>query len=167
MNRLYLLRHGMAVPHETPEYADDERPLTPKGERRMRQIGYGLKRLGLKVDRILTSPLPRAYRTAEIVARVIGEPDLIETADELRAQESADSIANWLGTRAEERLMIVGHNPAFSDLIGRLVVGDASTRLCELRKGGVVALVPRPGEASRMAIDWIARPRLIRRMNDR
>jgi phosphohistidine phosphatase len=167
MNRLYLVRHGIAVPHGAPEFPDDERPLTPKGERRVRQIAYGLKRLGPKIEKILTSPLPRAYRTAEIVARVLGKPDLLETADALHAQESADAIAGWLSTRTEESLMLVGHNPSLSDLIGKLVTGDAGNHLCELRKGGVAALVSRPDDPSRMTIEWIARPRLLRRMNDR
>lgn len=95
MERLYLLRHGIAVPHGTPGIEDDDRPLTPKGEKRVRQVAYGLKHLGLDVQKIVSSPLPRAYRTAEIVARVLESPDLLETADELRAGASADSIASW------------------------------------------------------------------------
>lgn len=167
MDRLYLVRHGIAVPHGSPDYPDDERPLTSKGERRVRQVAYGLKRLGLKLDRIFTSPLPRAYRTAEILARVLGDPDLLETADALRLQQTADAIAEWLSARGEGSLMLVGHNPNLSDLVGRLVTGDARSRLCDLRRGGVAALVPRTDEPSRLAIDWIARPRLLRRMNDR
>ncbi len=39
MTELFILRHGIAVPHGTPGIAEDERPLTEKGERRMRQSG--------------------------------------------------------------------------------------------------------------------------------
>ena len=36
---LFLLRHGIAVEHGTPGYERDaDRPLTPKGERRLGRI---------------------------------------------------------------------------------------------------------------------------------
>ncbi len=167
MQRLYLLRHGIALPHGTPDMADDDRPLTPKGERRVRQVAYGLKRWKIKLDKILTSPLPRAFRTAEITARVLGNPDLLETADELRADRSAESIASWLRTRGEEGLLIVGHNPSFSDLVGLLATGHVDPRFCELRRAGMAGLSASPSGDGRMIIDWIARPRLIRRLSDR
>ena len=167
MNRLLIVRHGIAVPHGSPDFADDDRPLTPKGEKRMRQIGYGLKRCGLKLDRIVSSPLPRAYRTAEIVARVLGCPDQLETADELRASESADSIAGWIASQSDAELMIVGHNPALSDLIGLLVLGNSSAKICDLRRGGIACLAPRAEDPSKWIIEWIARPRLVRRLSDR
>ena len=87
MDRLYLLRHGIAVPHGTPDIPDDERPLTSEGEKGVRKVARGLRLLGLKLDRIVTSPLPRALRTAEIVADVLEMTDLLETADALRAEE--------------------------------------------------------------------------------
>ena len=65
MTELFILRHGIAVPHGTQGIADDERPLTSKGERRMRQVGRGLTALRLDVERIVTSPLPRAWRSGK------------------------------------------------------------------------------------------------------
>jgi len=167
MERLYLLRHGIAVPYGTPDIEDDDRPLTPKGEKRVRQVAYGLKHLGLDVQKIVSSPLPRAYRTAEIVARVLESPDLLETAEELRAGCSADSIASWLNSRSEERVMLVGHNPAFSQLIGRLVVGEGMYDICDLRRAGIAALSTFEMDSSRMKIDWIARPSLLRGLSAR
>jgi phosphohistidine phosphatase len=158
MQELYLLRHGLAVEHGTPEYEDDDRPLTPDGERRIRQIGRGLKKLKLDLDRIATSPLPRASKTAEIVADCLGVSDRIDVVEELRAGRDASSIRDWLASRKAPRLMIVGHNPAFSDLIGLLVTGSQDRPICELRKGGIAALRGEPG--GRYLIDWIARPKV-------
>ena len=162
MNQLYLLRHGLAVPYGTPEIADDDRPLTADGERRVRSVGRGLKRLKVKLDKIVTSPLPRAARTAEIVAEVFENPDLIEFADELRAETTAAAIEKWLKTRTEERLMIVGHNPSFSELLARLVVGPDQGSIGEMHKAGTAALHQVEGDVSRYRIDWIARPKLFR-----
>ena len=161
MNQLYLLRHGLAVPHGTPDIADDDRPLTTEGEQRVRSVGRALRRLKVKVDRIVTSPLPRAHRTAEIVAEVIGKTSLIEVADVLRAQSDAASMADWLQSRTEDRLMIVGHNPTLSSLLTLLVVGPDQPPIADLHKGGIAALHIAEG-TERYQIDWIARPKLFR-----
>lgn len=161
MIQLYLMRHGLAVPHGTPDIADDDRPLTTEGERRVRSVGRALRRLRVKVDRIVTSPLPRALRTAEIVAEGLGKPDLIELADELRAGRDAASIHEWLPTRTEERLMVVGHNPTLSDLMARLVVGPDRPSIGDLHKGGIAALRSE-SIGGVYQIDWVARPKLFR-----
>jgi phosphohistidine phosphatase len=120
-----------------------------------------LHRLGVKLTRIVSSPLPRAFRTAEIVAEALGSTGLIEVADELRAGRDAASIREWLKTRQESRLMLVGHNPSLSDLLSLLLTGNELQRpICELHKGGIAALQAEPGEPYQ--VDWIARPRLFR-----
>jgi phosphohistidine phosphatase len=162
MIQLYLLRHGIAVPHGTPDVPDDERPLTPQGEKRMRQVARGLRVLDLQLDRIVTSPLPRAWKTARIVAEVLGKSEILETDDALRADRGAESIRDWLRGRSEDHVMLVGHNPAFADLVGLLTTGATSAPVCELRKGGVAALRTFPDGGTRL--DWLARPRLLRRL---
>jgi phosphohistidine phosphatase len=163
MTNLILLRHGIALPPGTPGMADDDRPLTEKGERRMVEIGQALARLDLKLDRIVTSPLPRARRTAEIVARELGLSERLEHADELRAGRSASAIRSWVESRPEESLMIVGHNPAFSDLAALLLGLSALSTAIELRKGGIAAFHRESGAYS---LDWLATPRVLRRLND-
>src|SRR5262249_33360692 len=111
MKDLYILRHGTAVAPGTPGIPDDDRPLTPKGVKRMQQIARGLRRLDRERDRIVTSPLPRARRTAEIVASELEAEDRLVIADALRTGSNAAAIRNWLRDRSEDRLMIVGHNP--------------------------------------------------------
>jgi len=164
IDALYIVRHGIAVEPGTPGIADDERRLTAKGRKRMRQIARGLRRLDLNLDRIVTSPLPRARETAEIVADALGAKDRLETADVLRASSEPAAIQSWLRERAEERLMIVGHNPSFSDLIALLVLGPTQpeARICELKKGGVASLGPAPSSPDRHQLLWLATPRLLR-----
>jgi phosphohistidine phosphatase len=161
---LYLLRHGIADPRGTPDLPDDERPLTSKGEKRMRQVGRGLRALDIKLDRIVSSPLPRALRTAEIVADVLGLTRLLETTDALRADREPAAIREWLKTREEDRLMLVGHNPAFSDLVTLLVTGQPGAPLCELKKGGIAAFCAQPQGG--MLLDWLAPPSLLRGLAD-
>ena len=165
MQELYIVRHGIAETRGTPGIPDSERRLTSEGRKRMRQIGRGLARIGLAPDRIVSSPLPRAWETAEIVADALGMSDRLESSEMLRDDREAAAIRDWLRTRAEPRLMIVGHNPALSELLGLLVVDRAEPWLCELKKGGVAALTTR--EAGDFGLDWIAPPRLLRFLADR
>jgi phosphohistidine phosphatase len=166
MTDLYIVRHGIAVDPGTPGIPDDERPLTPKGERRMRQIARGLRTLELKLDRIITSPLPRAHATAEIIADALQVPTLVETSNVLQAGTSAATVHRFLRERSEERLMIVGHNPTLSDLISILVLGSAQPRICDLKKGGIAALTQTVAAKDLYDITWLVTPRLVRRLMD-
>lgn len=159
---LYLVRHGIAVPSGTPGIPDSERPLTPKGEQRMKRIAKGLKRLDVQPDRICTSPLPRALRTAEIIAAGLGLEDRLEIAEPLTASSPAEQVRAWLNTRDDENLMLVGHNPTLSRLVGLLVTGEDLMPVCELDKGGIAAF--RPGAEGGLVIDWIATPTLLRKL---
>ena len=164
MTELYILRHGIAVPHGTPDIPDQERPLTPKGEQRMRQVGRGLAALRLDVERIVTSPLPRARRTAQIVARELGLVDSLETSAMLTAGADPHGLRHWLRDRAEDRLMIVGHNPDLSDLVGLLVLGEVGRFPFELKKGAIAALSTAPHSGAHYQLDWTAPAGLLRRL---
>ena len=65
--KLYFLRHGLA---DWPNWTenDDARPLTKKGKKQMRRVAKFLAVLMIEPEVILSSPLPRAFQTAEIVA---------------------------------------------------------------------------------------------------
>ncbi len=162
MTRLYLVRHGIAVPHGDPGYPDDDRPLTDQGRSHLRQVGKGLRKLRVQPDRILTSPLPRARETAEIVAEALGLTDALESADTLRAGNDAATIRDWLFTLPAGDLMLVGHNPSLSNLVGLLITGEHGLPLVELRKGGVAAFAS--GADGGLRLDWLARPKLLRRI---
>lgn len=160
MKRLYLLRHGIALPSGTPNILDDDRPLSPDGERRVRIVARAMKRMKVKLDKICTSPLPRALRSAEILAEVYNKLEKVEKFEELRPDRSATSIAAWLRSRSEDKVVIVGHNPWISLLVGELVVGPEHPTVGDLRKAGIAALKADPD--GRFEIDWIARPKLFR-----
>jgi phosphohistidine phosphatase len=163
--KLFIMRHGIAVPEAAAGLTDDERPLTQEGETKVKQVARGLRTIGVAPDRIVSSPLPRARRTAELAADTLGVPsNRVETSDVLRTGRPAESVRDWLLGRRDERLMIVGHNPTLSDLVALLVTGRPDLPLCDLRKGGVAGLEGDP--RGRMTLDWLARPRLLRALED-
>ena len=66
--QVYFLRHGLAD-RGAWDGDDFHRPLTPEGRNRIKRTAKTIDRLGLRVDRIVSSPLTRALQTAEIVAK--------------------------------------------------------------------------------------------------
>jgi phosphohistidine phosphatase len=164
MIELYLVRHGIAVDPGTPGIPDDERPLTPKGEKRMKQVARGLRALDLKLDRIVSSPLPRASKTAAIIAETLDARGILEISNVLQAGTPAATVLRWLRERTEDRLMLVGHNPTLSDLVSLLVLGSAQPRICDLKKGGIAALTQTVAAKDLYDVNWLATPRLFREL---
>lgn len=120
---IYLLRHGDA---EEGTGDDVARRLTPKGERQARAAGKALAAMGAEIDACLTSPKVRAADTARLACEALGlEP---EVANELRGG-SFDSLSLAAG-RGD--VLLVGHEPDFSDEVVRLTGAHAN-----LRKGGL------------------------------
>jgi phosphohistidine phosphatase len=123
---LYLLRHGAA---EDANGDDDARRLTAKGERQALSAGRALARLEAGIDACLASPKARAGETARLACEQLGiEP---ETATDLRGG-AFDSLALSAG-RGD--VLLVGHEPDFSDEVARLT--GAHVRL---RKGGLAVI---------------------------
>jgi len=118
--KLYLLRHGKA---DVPNWhgPDDERPLTEDGVQEMRLVGAALRQLRIAPDVIVTSPLPRALRTAEIAAKALGVA--LEVSDVLRPGFDRPACNGLLSARRDADVMLVGHEPDFSDLIHSLTGG--------------------------------------------
>jgi phosphohistidine phosphatase len=165
MRELIVVRHGVAVEHGTPGIPDDLRPLTPKGHKAMRKVARGLGRLGVKPDRVLSSPLPRAIQTARIVADRLGlnESDVEET-DALGPDRTAEEMRDWLLERSEDSILIVGHNPGFSRLVDRLTGGDEGAGWCELDKGGVAWF--RADAVGRLQLAHLLVPKVLRRIKE-
>lgn len=120
---IYLLRHGAAEPHDGDDAA---RRLTAEGERQSEAAGRALAALGANLDACLTSPKVRAADTARLACRALGlEP---EVAGELSGG-GFDSLGLAAG-RGD--VLLVGHEPDFSDEIARLTGARV-----KLRKGGL------------------------------
>jgi phosphohistidine phosphatase len=123
---IYLLRHGDA---ERGGGDDAARRLTAKGERQSEAAGRALAALGVKAGACLTSPKVRAADTARLACQALEiEP---ETAPELSGG-AFDSTGLAAG-RGD--VILVGHEPDFSNEIARLTGARA-----KLRKGGLAII---------------------------
>lgn len=151
---LYFLRHGEA---DWPNWKkpDDERPLTDFGKKEMRDVAKVLDRLKVRPDLIVTSPLPRASQTAEIAADYL-KGKLRE--DELLAKGfGIDELEIVLKRHRAKRLMLVGHEPDFTEVISALT--GASLRLS---KAGVALIEVDPAKMEGELL-WLFPPKLARK----
>jgi phosphohistidine phosphatase len=130
--QLWLLRHGEAVPHESKP--DDDRELTPRGERQAVAAGEGLARLGLEFDACYTSPKVRALQTARLACAALNaEPIEDEVLADGFSRENALELLLRHGPDA--RVLVVGHEPSFSQVVHDIIGGRI-----DFKKGGVAAV---------------------------
>jgi phosphohistidine phosphatase len=147
---LYFLRHA--------EAESDGAGLTAAGVEAMRAAGELWRRLNLRPEVVLSSPLPRAMQTASLLAQGLGLPD--EPIPDPRLSPGADwsAMARGLADHAEARsVLFVGHEPDLSRAV-QLLSGAASVRM---RKGGLACVefygVPEAGTGE---LAWLLDPDL-------
>ena len=157
---LLIIRHAAAVPSGTPGIADDDRPLTPKGEAKFRLAANGLARITDRPDVLLTSPLPRARATADIAARAFKR--LEPRVEPALAHGGVEAILAALGHQPREATVaIVGHEPVLGALLARLL-GAQEGEQFSFKKGGA-ALVDLPeGPSGAARLIWLLKPKILR-----
>jgi len=161
--KLYLIRHGNAVEHGTPGYEDDSlRPLTASGRDKMKKIASALKRLDVKPDLIVSSPYLRARQTAEILAKVLKYKQELAFSDMLVPMGNADNFIEEINAKYNvAELMLVGHEPCLSILIGTLTAGNPELTV-NLKKGGVCCLSSDNLQTERKAVlEWLLTPKIL------
>jgi phosphohistidine phosphatase len=130
--QLWLLRHGEAVPHESKP--DFDRELTARGERQAVAAGKALARLGLEFAACYTSPKVRALDTAKLACEALNvTPEVRDVLS--NGFDAADARELLLEHDADARVLVVGHDPSFSQVVHDLTGGRV-----EFKKGGVVAV---------------------------
>ncbi len=103
----------------------------------MERAAATLAKRELRLDFIITSPYLRACQTAEIVARKLRLLDKLVEDDRVAYGLNADKLAEILASCPKaSSLMFVGHEPDFSETIGRLIGGGRVV----VKKGGLACV---------------------------
>ena len=161
---IYLVRHGVAEKRDPARWPDDRnRPLSPGGEAAMRRAARGLATLAPEAAVLLSSPLARAWRTAEILHEEIGWPEPNEVPElepDCEPEETEAALTAYAGAGS---VALAGHEPHLSLFAAYLLTGDDEADI-QLKKGGVVCLetglgVVRGGEAT---LRWLITPKALR-----
>ena len=159
---LYLLRHGIAADRgNSVQGTDAERPLLPKGRRRLRHIAKAMGVMKINFDLILTSPLVRARQTAEIVVKTLKRRKQLKFSDELTPGGNPKLLVQQLNDLQPQpkHILLVGHEPDLSKLIALLTSGN-TTMAIDLKKGSLCKLETdqlRYGRCATLA--WLLAPK--------
>jgi phosphohistidine phosphatase len=162
---LYLLRHAIALDRTEWKKADEERPLTDKGRKKMVQAAEGMKSLGVEFDWILTSPYRRAHDTALIIADVYKAQKKLRLSRPLTPDGDPKTLMRHLALdfRAWETVLLVGHEPYLSKLMGMLI-GGADVKI-DFKKGGLCLLAADSLAYGACAtLEWLVPPKLLRKL---
>lgn len=151
------MRHGDAGSY-TGGPDDDARELTEAGTAALRSAAPLWRRLNLRPDLVLSSPLPRTRRTAELLIEGLGLAGPVVEDDRLRPGARWPDLARAMAAHPEaRRVAFVGHDPDLSNAVA-LLSGASSVRM---RKGGIACLefpgVPEPGAGE---VAWLLDPDL-------
>lgn len=156
---IYFVRHGEAEDGAMGGEGDAARRLTAHAVRGMKQEGEALSGLGVKVDKIISSPLARAVQTAELLREALQVREPISSDPRLEPGFSAEKLDAILAELPGfSTLMLVGHEPSFSRVVGEITGGS---RL-KFEKGGVARVTRAEGPSPAYALAWLLPPRLLR-----
>ena len=164
--KIYLIRHSNAVDPGTPGYEDDSlRPLTEKGRDKMKDIASALKGLDVNPNLIVSSPYVRAQQTAEILAKVLKYKQELTFSDALVPMGNADNIIGEINEKySVDELVLVGHEPCLSVLIGTLIAGNPELAI-NIKNGGVCCLSSDDLHTERKAVlEWVLTPKLLTKL---
>ena len=161
-----MIRHAIAEPLGTADqFSDENRSLTEEGRDRMRDVVKGLKKLGVQLDLILTSPLVRAVQTAEIVAHSLGmnKKEIRQTTALSPGATVEQLFAEIKNGKGVESIAVVGHQPDLGHLISKIVQSDAGVLSIQLKKGGICCInISETVPTLRGDLIWFLTPKQLR-----
>jgi phosphohistidine phosphatase len=137
MKTLYIVRHAKSS-WDYPELDDMDRPLNNRGKRNAPEMGKRLAKQHIKPGLLVTSPAKRARATAKNIAKEIGISPGEIVRNDLLYHGSISSILEVISTTDDhlDDMMIVGHNPGFTELANYLTGSD----IYNIPTCGVVAI---------------------------
>ena len=129
---------------------------------RARQAAAGLRKLGLRPQRVLVSPLERTRQTAAILTQYAAWPKAISCPQLLPGGSPQGLLALLARTRGQ-RLAVIGHQPDLGRLIAVCLAGNPGSSAFEMRKMAL-ALIAFPGtpRAGQGELHWLVPPKLLR-----
>ena len=123
MKTVMLLRHGKS--DWGSDTGDDrDRPLAKRGQRAARVMGELLGGGGLAPDAAITSPAVRARTTLELAMKAGGWMCPVQVSEALYGEGPhavLEEVAKLPGDVT--RVLLVGHEPTWSEITGLLVGG--------------------------------------------
>jgi phosphohistidine phosphatase len=132
---LYLLRHGDVV---ESGYTDSSRPLSSLGEEQAAVVAGVFVTFHLPLSAILSSPLLRAVRMAEIISEKITGVTCSAT-EHLAPGMNEKQLFKQLNELGMQAVLLVGHEPHLRRFVSLLLSGSSHAQI-EFRKATLMCI---------------------------
>ena len=155
---LYLIRHAEAQPPGGDIPDDDSRPLTPAGHAQCQPLAAALRGHGVRLEKVVSSPLLRARQTAEGLLQHWGAPapELV-VCDHLAPGGKRRRLTRFLQELSLNSVAVVGHMPDLAEYAAWLI-GSRKAQL-GLAKSGVARIeFDGPPEKKSGVLTWLLTP---------
>jgi phosphohistidine phosphatase len=150
---LFIVQHGQAM----TDKEDPTRPLSSDGVNDSEKMARWLAASQIEVDQIWHSGKKRAEQTASIFAEHLSPQQGVTATSGLNPMDDVRPIAKQL-EGLQHSVMIVGHLPFLSYLVGLLLSGNPERELVRIQNSGVLCLNDDKG---RWLIKWQVIPDLV------
>ncbi len=163
-----LIRHGIAVEQDEWEGTDENRPLTEKGKKRVRQAAAGLAALGCKPTHLFTSPFVRAYDTARLLRTVVCPGLKVETREELAVGANPEHLVSILQALPSDAVVLcVGHEPFLGEVASLVLCGQVLQNFPFKKAGAACIEAEGKGKAGQCRLRWWLPPMQLRVLGKR
>ncbi len=134
MKTLLIFRHAKSS-WKDHTLADHDRPLNKRGKRTAPRMGELISNEGVIPDLILSSTAKRARSTAKRAAKTMGyQGEMIYLESLYMAEPQAYLSAVRHHAEAQQRVMVIGHNPGLEEWVEMMTDMDHPTgALAEIR----------------------------------
>jgi phosphohistidine phosphatase len=154
--RIHLVRHAHAGDPARWDGPDAARPLSRKGRRQATRLGALLATADIRPERLVSSPKVRARETAELLGAALGVTPTLD--DRLAEDCDLDELKAVVADAATADVMIVGHDPYLSELLGELIGGSEQA----MPKGSIATIDIRGAvRAGSGSLRWFVPPELL------
>ena len=170
---LFILRHGETSKRLSRSGGLD-RPLTYTGTADIKNIANSIKKLRIKIDLIVTSPISSCKQTGEIINDMFKKRISIIFCNDLKPEGEILDFYNIISKYKESSILIVGHEPYLSSMINDIISNNDTNRNYNknhnnniiLKKAGlsrikITSTVPKfKGE-----LRWLLTPRILKKLS--
>ncbi len=171
---LFILHHG-ETSKRLSRSGGLNRPLTYTGTTEIKSIADSIRKLRIKIDLILTSPLSSCKQTGEIINDLFKKRIPIIICNDLKPEGELLDFYNKISEYKDtSSILIVGHEPYLSSMINDIISNNADTdrnyntnhNNIILKKAGlsrikITSTVPRlKGE-----LRWLLTPRILKKLS--
>jgi len=114
---VFLMRHAKSS-WDDPQLADQDRPLTSRGQKAAARMGEYMQDAGLRPSIVLCSSALRARQTLELLRPTLPKGTMVKVEPRLYTAGSKELLTRIRRlSPAATSVLVVGHNPAMQDLV--------------------------------------------------